>query len=172
MSGGPMARPAAAGDLASGRDKGGDARGVLAAADLVGTWRLLAWTSEGEDGVQRPMGERPEGVVVYTADGTMITTIGRADRSPIDGADMHGGPVEQRLDAMTTFIAYSGTFRVDGDEVVHEVTMSLYPNWVGTAQRRRVELSAEGNDLTLTSDPFPVRGRLGTHRLTWERVRR
>jgi hypothetical protein len=146
--------------------------GALTAADLVGTWRLLTWTSEGEDGVETPMGERPEGIVVYTADGTMITTIGRAGRPPIDGTDMHGGPVEQRLDAMATYIAYSGRFHVEGDEVVHEVTMSLYPNWVGTAQRRRVELSADGEGLALSSDPFVVRGRLGTHRLTWERVRR
>jgi hypothetical protein len=171
MSGDPtVAGPPAGGQPTPGRDAG-DAGGALTRADLVGTWRLLAWTSTGEDGVQHPMGERPEGVVVYTADGTMITTIGRADRPPIDGADMHGGPVEQRLEAMATFIAYSGTFRVEGEEVVHDVTLSLYPNWVGTAQRRHVELSGAGMNLALTSDPFVVRGRLGTHRLTWERVR-
>jgi hypothetical protein len=146
--------------------------GALTAADLVGAWRLVTWTSEGEDGVIRPMGEWPEGVIVYTADGTMITTIGRAGRPPIDGADMQGGPVDQRLDAVATFIAYSGSFHVDGGDVVHEVAMSLYPNWVGTAQRRHVTLSADGNELTLSADPFVVRGRLGTHVLTWERGRR
>lgn len=144
---------------------------ALSPADLVGTWRLVTWTSAGEDGVQLPMGEHPEGVVVYTSDGTMITTIGRAARPPIDGTDMHGGPVEQRLEAQATFIAYSGTFRTDGDDVVHDVTMSLYPNWVGTSQRRHVALSADGNELILSSDPFAVRGRVGTHVLTWRRVR-
>jgi hypothetical protein len=146
--------------------------GGLAASDLVGTWRLVTWTSEGEDGVQTPMGERPEGVVVYTADGTMITTIGRAGRPWIDGTDMHGGPVEQRLEAWSTFIAYSGSFRVDGGDLVHDVTMSLYPNWVGTSQRRHVTLSEDGSALVLSADPFVVRGRLGTHVLTWVRVRR
>jgi len=170
MSGDPTARPAA-GDLASGRS-GGPARGVLAAADLVGTWRLVMWTSESDDGVERPMGERPEGIVVYTADGTMITTIGRAGRQPIEGADMQGGPVEQRLDAVATFIAYSGTFHVEGGDVVHEVAMSLFPNWVGTSQRRHVTLSATGDELTLSADPFVVHGRLGRQVLTWRRVRR
>jgi hypothetical protein len=144
---------------------------ALAAADLVGTWRLVSWTSAGDDGVQTPMGEHAEGVVVYTSDGTMITTIGRADRPRIDGTDMHGGPVEQRLEAQATFIAYSGTFRTDGGDVVHDVTMSLYPNWVGTSQRRHVTLSEDGNELNLSSDPFAVRGRVGAHVLTWRRVR-
>ena len=117
---------------------------TLSMADLAGTWRLLAWESAADDGVLHPMGEAPEGILVYTADGTMITTIGRAGRPPIDGGDLLGGPVEQRLDAMATFIAYSGTFRVEGDDVVHEVTMSLFPNWIGTTQRRHVELSDDG----------------------------
>ena len=154
---------------AATRDPAG---GALTTADLVGTWRLKTWTSEGNDGVTRPMGERPEGIVVYTEDGTMITTIGRRARAPIDGTDMQGGPVEQRLEAMSTFISYSGRFRFEGGDVIHEVVMSLYPNWVGTTQRRHVELSADRTELTLTSDPFVVQGRLGRHRLTWERVRR
>jgi hypothetical protein len=145
---------------------------AFTAVDLVGTWRLRTWTSEGADGEQTPMGERPEGLLVYTADGTMIATMGRSGRPAIDGIDMHGGPVEQRLDAMSTFIAYYGTFRVDGGDVVHDVTMSLFPNWVGTSQRRHVTMSADGDGLTLSADPFVVRGRLGTQVLTWERVRR
>lgn len=143
---------------------------TLSAADLVGTWRLRAWVSEGEDGVAHPMGEHPEGLLVYTADGSMITTIGRAGRPPIDGGDPLTGPIEQRLDAMTTFIAYSGTFRVEGHDVLHHVTMSLFPNWTGTTQRRHVALSPDGSELGLSADPFVVRGRLGTQRLHWSRV--
>lgn len=144
--------------------------GGITVADLVGTWRLRSWTSEGEDGIVHPMGPSPEGVLVYTADGTMITTIGRPGRPPIDGGDLLGGPVEQRLEAMTTFIAYAGTFQVDGDDVVHDVTMSLFPNWIGTTQRRHVALGAGGRSLELSSDPFVLRGRLSTQRLTWELV--
>jgi hypothetical protein len=143
---------------------------ALAAADLIGTWRLLSWVSEGEDGVQRPFGEDAEGIVVYTADGTMITTIGRSDRGPIDGGDMAAGPVDQRLAAASTFIAYSGSFVVDGADVLHSVTMSLFPNWIGTTQRRHVTLSEGGRRLELLADPFLLRGRLAEHRLTWERV--
>ena len=143
----------------------------LGAADLVGTWLLRSWAAEGDDGsVIRPMGERPEGVLVYASDGTMITTIGEAGRAPIDGDDMLAGPVDQRLAAMSSFIAYAGTYRIDGDDVLHEVTMSLFPNWVGTRQRRHIELSQDGRILTLSSDPFVLGGQRRTQRLTWERA--
>jgi hypothetical protein len=150
----------------------GEIARALRAADLVGTWRLRAWESVDDDGsVEHPMGEAPEGVLVYTADGTMITTIGRAGRTPIDGGDVLAGPVDQRLEAMVSFIAYSGSFGVDGGDVVHDVTMSLFPNWVGTTQRRHVALSPDASILTLSADPFLVGGRRGAQRLTWERVR-
>ena len=146
------------------------ARAPLTEADLVGTWRLRTWTSEGDDGIVHPMGEAPEGVLVYTTDGTMITTIGRPDRLPIDGGDPLAGPVEQRLEAMTSFVAYAGTFHVDDGDVVHDVAMSLFPNWVGTTQRRHVALGPDGRTLALSTDPFVLRGRLSTQRLIWERV--
>ena len=171
MSGDRRGRRPAPVDRSADRPEGA-APGAASAADLVGTWRLLTWASVGDDGVTQPMGERPHGVVVYTGDGTMITTIGRADRPPIDGADIQSGPADQRVDAMATFIAYSGSFHVDGGDVVHEVTMSLYPNWVGTSQRRHVTLSTDGNELTLSADPVLMRGRLGANVLTWRRVRR
>jgi hypothetical protein len=100
----------------------------------------------------------------------MITTIGRTARSPIDGGDMLGGPDAQRLDAFTSFIAYSGTFGIEGGDVVHEVTMSLFPNWVGTRQVRHVRLEDGGRTLELSTDAFVLRGRLSVQRLTWDRV--
>ena len=142
----------------------------LTAADLVGTWRLRAWTSEGAGGIEHPMGESPEGLLVYTADGTMITTIGRAGRPPIDGGDLLAGPVDQRLEAMTTFVAYAGAFHVEGADVVHDVTMSLFPNWIATSQRRHVQLSRDRRELELIGDAIMVHGRLRTQRLRWERV--
>jgi hypothetical protein len=142
----------------------------LTAGDLVGTWRLVSWTSTGDGGVQHPMGDAPEGVLVYTPGGTMITTIGRTVRSPIDGGDMLGGPDAQRLDAFTSFIAYSGTFGIEGGDVVHEVAMSLFPNWVGTRQVRHVRLEDGGRTLELSTDAFVLHGRLSVQRLTWDRV--
>ena len=144
----------------------------LSRSELVGTWRLRTWDSVFDDGsAGYIMGEAPVGVIVYTADGTIITTISAADRPPIDGNDPGGGPVDQRLAAMGTFIAYSGTYHLDGSDVIHDVAISLHPNWVGGSQRRHAALSDDGQTLTLSTDAMVIRGRSSIQRLVWERVR-
>ena len=141
-----------------------------AASDLVGTWRLRRWEAVGEDGSRtHPLGERVEGILVYTAAGTMITVIGPADRPRLSSPDpLRGGPVEERLGAAETFIAYAGSYRVEGEDVVHTVVMSLYPNWVGTRQVRHLALPDQ-RTLVLMTDPFLVDGRRAVQRLTWTR---
>jgi hypothetical protein len=144
-------------------------RGITA-ADLIGSWLLRRWVlTLDDDAEEEPFGQEPQGLVVYTPDGRMITTIGHRDR-PAAGKDLSSGDDAARLAAVRTFIAYSGTFEVDSDDVVHAVEMSLDPAWIGTLQRRHVELSDDGRTLILSTDPLLVVGRRGRHRLTWERV--
>lgn len=149
-------------------DAGGGAR------SLVGDWRLRRWASESDDGsVVLPLGEAPDGILVYTAGGLMMTTIARADRAPITSADpLRGGSIAERAATAETFIAYSGRFAYDGSDVTHAVEMSLYPNWVGTRQVRHVRLSDDGDTLELSTDPFTLAGRRAVQRLTWVRVGR
>ena len=138
---------------------------------LVGCWRLLRWESIGEDGsVELPMGEVPEGLLAYTPDGTMVTNIGRSGRPPISAGDLLEGPADERLAAFATYIAYAARVALEGETVIHEVVMSLYPNWVGSRQRRHASISGDDRTLVLTADPFPMRGRVSTQRLTWEKV--
>ena len=103
--------------------------------------------------VDLPFGERPEGILVYQPDGTMITTIAPAARPRLSSTDpLHGGPDTERLRAAETFIAYAGMWAVSGDDVVHSVAISLYPNWVGTRQVRHVRLLDDGTRL----EPRPI----------------
>ena len=142
----------------------------LKPTDLIGTWRLRSWELMLENGnAEEPFGRDPQGIVVYTTGGTMITTIGRRDRVRA-GRDLVTATDDARLAAVSTFVAYSGRYLVDGDDVVHTVEMSLDPAWVGTRQRRHVELSGDRSTLILSTDPLVVVGRTGRHRLTWERV--
>ena len=67
-------------------------------------------------------------------------------------------------------MAYSGRYRVEGDDVVHTVEMSLYPDWNGTEQRRHVRLDDARLRLTLSTDPTPAGEATQRHRLDWERV--
>jgi hypothetical protein len=143
------------------------------ASDLEGTWRLERWESAGDDGsLTFPFGQRPEGILVYHPDGTMITTIAPAGRTRLASADpLRGGDDAERRRAAETFIAYAGTWTLEGDDVAHAVSMSLYPNWVGTRQVRHVRVLDEGARLELSTDPFVLDGRQATQRLVWRRVR-
>ena len=118
------------------------------------------------------MGETPNGLVVYSADGTMIGIMGPSDRPHFATDDVTGGTLEERAAAFATFIAYGGSYEVDEQTVTHHVEMSLFPNWVGTTQRRRWQLDETGRRLTLMSPPLTLGGATRMQRLTWERVGR
>ena len=99
----------------------------------------------------------------------MITTISQTGRVPIGGG-LLSAPAEARSEAFGTFVAYSGTFRVHDHDVIHDVEMSLFPDWVGTQQRRHVKLSQDGSSLVLSTDPIPVSGQVVGHHLYWARI--
>jgi hypothetical protein len=141
------------------------------ASDIEGSWRLETWESVGDDGsVTFPFGEAPEGILVYAPDGTMLTTIAPAGRPRLASADpLRGGDDEERRRTAETFVAYGGGWEMRGEDVVHTVAMSLYPNWVGTRQLRHVQVRDDGARLVLSTDPFLLDGRRAVQRLTWRR---
>lgn len=150
-----------------------DAHGTVTTVEhrLIGSWRLRRWIAIADDGSESsPVGEAPEGLLVYSGDGTMIVLMAEADRTPIQSDDVTGGTESERAEAFSSFIAYGGRFEVDGNVVIHRVEMSQFPNWVGTVQRRRWELDDAGRLLTLTSPGVTVGGATRIQRLTWERA--
>lgn len=116
------------------------------------------------------MGDAPDGLLAYTADGTMIGIMGPDGRPGFATDDVTGGSQEEQAAAFATFIAYGGRYEVDGETVTHHVETSLFPNWIGTHQRRRWSLDADGRMLTLTSPPLVLGGATRIQRLVWERV--
>ncbi len=138
---------------------------------LLGSWRLRGWVAIADDGSQSlPMGEAPEGLLVYSDDGTMVGIMGPAARPRFASDDVTGGTNDERARAFATFIAYGGHYEIEGDTVRHDVETSLFPNWIGTVQRRRWELAENGRLLTLTSPPLSLGAMVRVQRLTWERV--
>lgn len=138
---------------------------------LVGGWRLRSWVSIDEKGAEtEPLGERPEGLLTYTADGSMLAIMGRADRPRFETADPVGGSDAERGQAFATFLAFGGRYELSGGAVTHHIETSLFPNWVGTTQRRTWQLDPTGRWLTLISPPLELGGAIRVQRLTWERV--
>jgi len=123
--------------------------------ELVGRWRLAAWEiTHGPDEILRPLGYDAEGLLIYTAEGSMAVQITAADRRPLGGADPLGGSERQRAAAYSTCLAYCGRYEVCGETVVHTVEMSLFPDWAGARQVRLFELV--GDRLTLRTPPIAV----------------
>ena len=135
-------------------------------------WRLRSWVALGDDGSETlPMGDAPTGLLAYTDGGTMVALMSPADRSrPFGSDDLTGGTPGEQASAFSTFVAYAGRYRVEGDTIIHTVETSLFPNWVGTVQRRRWTLSDDGGTLTLESPPIALRGVTRRQLLTWARV--
>ena len=135
---------------------------------VVGTWRLKEWQTRTADGrVDYPLGPHPVGYLAYTPDGHLFVTIMRPHRPRFATDDLLGGAPEEKAQAASGFVAYSGRYEVRDGRVLHHIEISSFPNWVGTSQERFVEL--EGDRLTITTAPLQIGGTT-TNRLVWERA--
>jgi lipocalin-like protein len=67
--------------------------------------------------------------------------------------------------------AYTGKYRIEGDDFVTMVDVAWHPVWVGSEQRRHYKL--EGDKLTIVSAPQRIgagpKGVIVTSTLVWER---
>jgi hypothetical protein len=72
------------------------------------------------------------------------------------------------LAAFDTYLSYCGKYEIDGDKVVHQIELSLFPNWSGVDQERFFEFS--GKQLTLRTAPMALEGTQRTAQLIWHRA--
>ncbi|GAB7066928.1 lipocalin-like domain-containing protein [Mycolicibacterium hodleri] len=140
--------------------------------DLLGAWHLESYTAESDGAVDEPLGPRPLGIIMYTADGYMSAQLMRRDRPAYDRAVTGGGTAEQMATAASGYLCYSGPFTVDeaAGVVSHHVEVSLLPNWVGGTQVRHGRL--EGDALVLRAEVTSRGGASTAHVLTWRRPSR
>jgi Lipocalin-like domain len=137
---------------------------------LVGTWNLVSYTIINAEGVKlaEPFGPNPQGMLIYTANGFMSGHLMSASRSQW-GSDLpHKASPEEKVLAFDTYLGYCGTYEHQGDRVIHHVTTSFFPNWVGTNLIRVVQL--DGNLLMLTAPPVTGKGKTRTVQITWRRL--
>lgn len=141
----------------------------MALNPFVGAWRLISWENRTTDGrVTHPMGKGATGYILYTADGHVSVAIMAAGRPRYTGNDALGGSVEERAQAARTYLSYAGTYEIGEGEIIHHVQVSLFPNWVGDAQRRY--FAFDGDHLTLSTAPILLGGTERRAYLVWERA--
>ncbi|MBM4317887.1 MAG: lipocalin-like domain-containing protein [Deltaproteobacteria bacterium] len=135
---------------------------------FVGTWRLLKCHHELEDGtVVYPLGDTAKGLLVYSSEGYMSGALMQTDRTMFKTKELFSGTQEEKALAMEGYLHYAGRYALHGEEVWHYVEMSLFPNWIGTVQKRRFHFF--DNKLTLSVGPYVAQGMRQTASLLWER---
>jgi Lipocalin-like domain len=137
--------------------------------EIVGEWRLLHWKTIRSDGVViEPLGASPRGLLIYTAGGAMMVQMASVGRPKIDSTDALGGTEIARAQAYSTCLAYFGTYKVQGSEVIHNVAASLYPNWSDTDAARSFELT-DGR-LVLRTPPSTIGDITPVNEIAWSRI--
>lgn len=146
---------------------------IASAADksVIGTWRLLSWVSEdAETGkITDVFGEKPNGYLIYTAGGRMTVNLSAYGRKPLSG-DRYNTPADERAQAFSTNVAYSGTYDITPEGIMHHVEIANFQNWVGTDQFRFTVV--EGDKLNVKTPPVkgPPDGKSKIMKLQFQRL--
>jgi Lipocalin-like domain len=156
-------------------DGSSDGIAMITNNPLLGSWQLVRWDITYGDGrpPSLPYGEQATGLIVYTGDGFMSACIAAACRAPMSSASVRSAPEAERLAAFESYFQYAGRYELrrsaTGLQVVHRVSHSLNPNFVGSEQVRNVAFDAV-DVLTLSaSDTVPNSAVARHHRLMWKR---
>ncbi|WP_257463496.1 lipocalin-like domain-containing protein [Archangium lipolyticum] len=138
---------------------------------LVGTWQLISVEGRLPDGSRDyPYGQNPLGILMYDRLGNMAVQLMGRDRPPFESADLKGGSAQEAKDALDGAAVYFGTYETEEqtDTVCHHITGSVFPNWIGTVQRRKA--TVKGNRLVLSTEPLLMGGSESVVVLEWQRM--
>ena len=105
---------------------------------IVGIWKLVSYEVEVQaTGQKGPvMGDHPTGYVTFTPEGRVFFVLTGETRKPAKTD-------KERAELLSTLVAYSGTYSVEGDRWTTNVEVAWNPEWVGTKQVRNFTLGGE-----------------------------
>ena len=139
---------------------------------FIGTWRLVKAEAQRPNGEMVPYryGAGTVGYIMYDATGHVAVQLMQPDRPKFASGDLDKGTSEEIKAAFDGYGAYFGTYEIHEAEgfVIHHVEGSLFPNNVGTEQKRFFEFS--GDRLILKPPPRQDGGEQVAPRITWQRV--
>jgi hypothetical protein len=105
---------------------------------VLGTWKLVSYETEVQaTGEKEPAtGQIPTGYVAFKAEGRVFLVLTGEARKPAKTS-------QERAELFTTLVAYTGTYRVEGDKWTTKVEVAWIPEWVGTEQVRSLTVDGE-----------------------------
>jgi hypothetical protein len=135
-----------------------------AESNLVGTWKLVSWEVIVDNEVpQNVFGLHPRGYLVLTPGGRSIV-ITTAENRKSGMGDAEQAALHKSM------VAYSGKYRIEGNDFITLVDVAWNEVWDGTEQRRHFRF--EGDKLFIESAAGPsitFPGKTDFRRIVWER---
>lgn len=128
---------------------------------LHGTWTLLSFEIEANDGIRKSWGQDVHGLLIYSPSGHMSVSI---NKTPEDDPDQ-----TESENLFDSILFYSGTYRIDeGSEpalIRHQVTQASHRARIGKEMIRYATLTEKILELTTPNEKF------GRGILKWMRVK-
>jgi len=106
-------------------------------APFLGAWTLLSYELVRASGVvEKPLGDRPLGRILYLENGQMSAQAAASGLDPLANADPGEATPEEAGRAWRNYVGYWGTYTVDAEAgvVIHAVDGAWFPNWIGQNQ--------------------------------------
>lgn len=134
---------------------------------FVGSWELQAWTARLTNGEKVfPFSEDAIGRITYDESGRMAVQIMKNNLPPFLSEDPLQAQPDEMINTYKGFIAYCGHYQVNHsfNQVIHQIEISSFPNWVGQQQIRNYKF--EEDKLILST------GVIGSsrHKLIWKKI--
>ena len=142
----------------------------MTTSTIAGVWKLKKYSRRFLDTGEVRTDMLPQAYILYTPGGYMMSITVEENRQPPAGEVLTD---EERVRLFKSIIsAYSGTYTIEGDTVIHDVELSWNQAWTGTRQVRRFKVN--GDELTIKTTPRTAGTdtRQFINTLTWERTER
>jgi Lipocalin-like domain len=137
--------------------------------DLLGTWTMLSWKKEiiATGQIVDALGPDPVGYITYGTDGRMHAIVLRRDRL---APETLPPTATEKLRLFDSMLAYSGTYTLDDEKVIHHVDVSWNQTFTKTALIRFYNLA--NSILTITAAPAidPYSGKEVIHRMEFRKA--
>lgn len=124
---------------------------------IIGTWKLISFNGISHTGelYEGPLGNSPKGYLIYTEEGIVSVNMARIP------------PVSKNDNCKIPYMSYAGSWSYEGNNnILHRITIAENSEWIGTEQRRTIEL--EGEQLIIYGNA--LRDKLDQRVLTWHKI--
>ena len=141
---------------------------MILRSQLIGTWQMQSWKKEFSDTgeIVDALGPDPVGYVSYGDDGRMHAFVVRRDRQ----APRSMPPTDdEKLTLFDSMLAYTGTYTLQEDHVVHHLDATWNQTWTGSEQLRFFKLNGSTLQLAGAPAPDPYTGRTVVHRVAFRK---